>query len=303
MLDDRASALLGELAATVARHAPSDGEHTTAVQGLYVSRKSVPSEPYFTVQWPCFALVAQGAKSLTLGAEVYRYGVGDYLVVSAELPVSASVTTASKRLPNLGIGFALDPQRLGALLDRVDAATVARASAATRAVTVHRASLELLDATCRLLRLLDRPAEVPALAPLLAEEILFRLLQGPCGARMLSLVASKTAEGRAHRAAKWIRDHFAEPLRIEQLARLSRMSTSALHHHFKALTGMSPLQYQKQIRLQEARRALRVEGLDVTTAGLRVGYSSPSQFSREYARQFGASPRADLRKTSTSSRS
>jgi len=290
------SILIGEIAATVARHTPTDGEFSTALEGLYISRKSVPSEPYFTVQWPCFALVSQGAKSLMLGSEVYRYGVGDYLLVSAELPVNSSVTMASTRQPNLGIGVALNPKRLGALLDRVDPQRVVQATEGVRGVSVNRASPELLDATLRLVRLLDRPSDIPALGPLVEEELVYRLLQGPCGERMLHLVATKSGEGKAHAAARWIRENFNQPLRIEELARMGGMSVSALHHQFKSLTGMSPLQYQKQLRLQEARRGLLVEGIDVTTAALRVGYSSPSQFSREYARQFGAPPREHLRK-------
>jgi AraC-like DNA-binding protein len=288
--------LISEIAATVARHTPANGEFSTPLAGLHISRKSVPSEPYFTVQWPCFALVAQGEKTLLLGSEVYRYGVGDYLVISADLPVNSSVTMASALQPNLGIGLALDSRRLAALLDRVDAQRVVHANENVRGASVNRASPELLDATLRLVRLLDRPHDIPALGPLIQEEIMYRLLQGPCGERMLHLVASQSGEAKTHAAARWIRENFNEPLRIEELARSSGMSVSALHHHFKSLTGMSPLQYQKQLRLQEARRALLVEGMDVTSAGLRVGYSSLSQFSREYARQFGTPPREDLRK-------
>lgn len=290
------SVLMREIAATVARHTPADGEFATALAGLFISRKSVPSEPYFTVQWPCFALVAQGAKSVMLGAEVFRYGVGDYLVVSADLPVNSSVTAASAPQPNLGIGLALDPARLGTLLDRIDVSRVVPAGDDPRGIAVNRAPPELLDATLRLVRLLDHPSDIPALAPLIEEEIAYRLLQGPCGARMLALVANARGDGKAHAAARFLRENFREPLRIEALARVAGMSVSALHQHFKALTGMSPLQYQKQLRLQEARRTLLVERIDVTTAGLRVGYASPSQFSREYARQFGLSPRDDLRR-------
>ena len=290
------SILLGEIAATVARHTPSDGEFTTTLPNLHISRKSRPSEPYFTVQRPCFALVAQGAKGLVLGGTTFRYGVGDYLVVSADLPVHSSVTQASRGQPNLGIGLALDPKRIGALLDRVDAARLVRNAGDALAVSVSRAPPELLDAALRLVRLLDRPSDAPALGPLFEEEIAYHLLVGPCGERMLHLVADKSGEAKAHAAARWLRENFSEPLSLDELARGSGMSVSSLHHHFKALTGMSPLQYQKQLRLQEARRALVVEGLDVTTASMRVGYSSLSQFSREYARQFGASPRTDLRK-------
>lgn len=291
-------ALLAEIARTLAAHTLDDGELATAVPNLYVSRKSHPSEPYFTVQWPCFALVAQGAKTLLHGAESLRYGVGDYLVVSADLPVHSSVTTASRERPNLGIGLALDPKRIGALLDRIDVRRVVKTSGDVRGAAVHRASPALLDATRRLVGLLDHPEDAPALGPLLEEEIVYHLIRGPCGQRVLNLVADGGGAAKAHVAARWLRKNFAEPLRLDELARTSGMSVSSLHHHFKALTGLSPLQYQKQLRLQEARRALTVGGLDVTTAGTRVGYSSLSQFSREYARQFGVSPRSDTREAS-----
>jgi AraC-like DNA-binding protein len=290
------ASLLHQIAETVARHIPTDGERSTSVPGLYISRKSVPSAPLFGVQWPCFALVAQGAKSLLLGAETYRYGVGDYLVVSADLPVSSSVTTASRRQPNLGIGLALDAERLGPLLERIDAQRIVGATPGPRGVSVQRAPVELLDATLRLLRLLDHPADTAALSPLLQEEISYRLLQGPCGEQVRHLIASRGRDGKVHAAARWLRDHFTEPLQIERLARRCGMSASGLHHRFKGLTGMSPLQYQKQLRLQAARRALQVEGLDVTSAASRVGYASLSQFSREYSRQFGAPPRKDLQR-------
>lgn len=239
------------------------------------------------------ALVAQGAKSVTLGATTYRYGVGDYVVVSADLPVTSVVTEASWEEPNLGIGLALDPKRIAALLDRIDAARVV-ATKSVR-VAVQRAPEELLDAVLRLVRLLERPNDAQALAPLVEEEITYHLLMGPCGQRLLGMVASTTGEAKAHAAARWLRENYAEPLVLATLARKSGMSATSLHHHFRSLTGMSPLQYQKQLRLQEARRAIAVEGLDVTSASMRVGYGSLSQFSREYRRQFGVSPRDDLR--------
>lgn len=288
-----ASTLLAEIARVIARHTPGEGELATAVPNLYLSRKTAPSDPTFTVQWPCFALVAQGAKSLALGADLFHYGVGDYLVVSADLPVRSSVTSASARRPNLGIGLALDPHRIGALLDRVDARQIAAAGADALGVSVNRATPALLEATRRLVRLLDHPRDIPALAPLIEEEIAYHLLRGPCGARVLHLVASTSGESRTHIAARWIRQNFTKPLRIERLARTCGMSVSSLHHHFKALAGLTPLQYQKEIRLQEARRLLRATGIDVTSASARVGYASASQFSREYARLFGVSPRQD----------
>lgn len=296
-----AARLLSEIASCIARHTPREGELQTALPNLYLGRKSKPSEPHFTVQWPCFALVAQGEKSVALGSDIYRYGVGDYVVISADLPVHSSVTKASVARPNLGIGLALDPKRLGALLERITVSRVVRARDDALGLSVERASLALLDATWRLVHLLDRPDDIPALGPACEEEVTYRLLQGPCGQRLLRLVATGHGHHKVHGAVRWLREHFAEPLRIDELARATGMSVSSLHHHFRALTGMSPVQYQKQIRLQEARSALVVEGLDVTTAALRVGYGSLSQFSREYARQFGVSPRNDLRKTARAS--
>jgi len=282
------------MAALIARHAPVDGDFSTAIGSLHLSHKSSPSQPLYTAQWPCFALVAQGSKNLTVGSDLFEYGVGDFLVVSLDLPVVSRVTKANREKPNLGIGMAIDPERLASVLARMNVAGHPLPEGEALGVSVNRASPLLLDATLRLLRLLDRPTDIPAMAPLVEEEILYRLLTGPCGPRLLHTARSDTPSNNVVRATGWLRKHFAEPLRIETLAGRVGMSVSSLHHHFKAVTAMSPLQYQKQLRLNEARRLMLIERLDVGTASFRVGYQSPSQFSREYARMYGRSPQRDL---------
>jgi len=286
-----------EIADLIARHTHAEGPTMShQIGGLFFGRCSAPTQPNHTAQWPCFALLAQGEKILTLGDEDYRYGVGDYLVTSVDLPVVSRVTVASPEAPSLGIGMAIDGVRLTELLRRV-AVPVPPASTggdALRGVSINKASPELLDAVTRLLRLLDRPHEIPALAPLIEEEILYRLLSGPEGGRLLAMASADSRSHRVGKAVDWLRRHFAEPLRIEDLASHVGMSESSLHHNFKAVTALTPMQYQKQLRLHEARRLMVVERIGVATAGHRVGYQSPSQFSREYARLYGQPPARDL---------
>jgi len=283
-----------EIASLIARHAPADGQASTAIGNLFFGRCSTPTQPHHAAQWPCFALLAQGEKILTLGSDDYTYGVGDYLVTSVDLPVVSRVTVASEAAPSLGLGMAIDGVRLTELLRRVPAPPAQAAGDGLRGLTVNRASAELLDAVIRLLRLLDRPQDIPALAPLVEEEILYRLLSGPDGGRLLAIVSADSRSHRVGKAVDWLRHHFAEPLRIEDLASHVGMSESSLHHNFKAVTALTPMQYQKQLRLHEARRLMMVERIGVATAGHRVGYQSPSQFSREYARLYGRPPARDL---------
>ena len=281
-----------ELADIVSRTAATDGPFETAIRGLHFSRYAAPTPHNHVAQWPCFGLVLQGAKCLELGSDTYRYGVGDYLVVSLDLPVASRVTEASAERPFLGMGLAIDPERVKDVLARVDVVPVNGASD-MRGVAVQVAAPELLDATLRLLRLLDRPRDVAALAPLLEQEILYRLLTGPLGPRLLQIATADTPSNRIARATGWLRENFSRPLRIEDLAERVGMSASSLHHHFKAVTAMTPIQFQKQLRLHEARRLMLVERMDVGSAGYHVGYQSPSQFSREYSRLYGQSPLRD----------
>ena len=284
-----------ELVAIVTAHARSDGEFTTAVPNLILGRRSSPSEPLHTGLRPCFALVVQGAKSLTVGCENVDYGVGDFLVATLDLPVVSRVTVASAARPSLAIGLAIDSARLANLFARMDVTSLAsRSDNAARGVAVNRASPLLVDAVVRMLRLLDRPEDIAAMAPLYEEEILYRLLTGPCASRLLHFARADVPTRSVAKATRWIGANFSEVLRIEDLAQHVGMSASSLHHHFKAVTAMSPLQYQKQLRLNEGRRLILVDHIDVATASLRVGYQSPSQFTREYSRMFGCPPRRDV---------
>ena len=283
-----------EMNAIIVRFASSDGEFHTPVNNLFFNRRTSPSQPLHTAQWPCFALVTQGSKSLTLGSEVFYYGVGDYLVVSLDLPVISRVTQATPEIPHVGLGMAIDSAKLREVLERVRVPVEAANHGESRGVVVHRAPEELLDATLRLLRLLDRPQDIAALAPLIEQEILYRLLVGPHGSTLLRIAALDSPSNRVAKAIAWLRQNYMRPLRIEGLASHVGMSVSSLHHHFSAITAMTPLQYQKRLRLHEARRLMVVERLDVGSAGYRVGYQSPSQFSREYSRLYGLSPLRDL---------
>ncbi|PZQ35921.1 MAG: AraC family transcriptional regulator [Phenylobacterium zucineum] len=222
-----------------------------------------------------------------------HYGVGDCLLVALDLPATARILRASDAEPHLCVGVAINPARLAELIGRLPEQASATPSG-VRGVAVNPASPELLDATLRLLRLLERPGDVAAMAPLIEQEILYRLLSGPQGARLMHIAMAEGQGQRVARAVAWLREHFAETLRIELLADHVGMSESSLHHHFKAVTNMTPMQYQKQLRLYEARRLMLVEGLDVGAAGFSVGYQSPSQFSREYRRLYGLPPARDV---------
>jgi AraC-like DNA-binding protein len=283
-----------EMVAIIARFAATDEEYATPIEGLYFNRRSSPTQPIHTTQWPCFALVVQGAKSLTLGDEVYRYGVGNYLVVSLDLPVVSRVTEATSEKPHLGLGMAIDPERLKEVMSRVHLARVTVSPDEMRGVVVNEASSDLLDAALRLLRLLERPADIPVMAPLIEQEILYRLLSGPVGPRLLQIAMRETPSNRIASAITWLKKNFTRPLRIAELAKRVGMGASSFHHHFKATTAMTPMQYQKQLRLHEARRLMLMERVDVGTAGYTVGYQSPSQFSREYSRLYGLSPQRDV---------
>lgn len=284
---------LTELATLIGRQATADGFHDTAVPELTLIRSSGPSEPTPVLYEPSLCLIAQGSKQVLLGSELYRYDPAKYLLVSVDLPVVGQVIEASRELPYLALRICLDPAVVGELVAD-GASSDARNAGPARALAVSPMEPELLDAVIRLARLLEAPRDIAALSPLVLKEITYRLLTGEQGARLRQIASAGAPAQRIARAIRWLKDHFAEPLKIQALAREVRLSPSALHHHFKAVTAMSPLQYQKRLRLQEARRLMLGEGCDAAEAGFRVGYESPSQFSREYRRLFGAPPRRDV---------
>lgn len=275
-----------------------DGVHPTAIASLTLYRMSAPSLPVHGVQKPTFCIVAQGCKQAVLGEEVHLHDPSRFLLVSVDLPLAAQVIQASPEAPYLGFCLDIDPRQISALLLEMDTANDGPSKSAegvsVRSLSLSRTDAPLLDAVVRLLRLLDTPKDIAILAPLALREILYRLLTGEQGARLRQIAVRDSLTQRVARAIDWLKLHYAEPLRIETIAQEACMSESGLHHHFKAVTALSPLQYQKHLRLQEARRLMLSEALDTTTAGYRVGYQSPSQFNREYRRLFGAPPLRDI---------
>lgn len=283
-----------ELASLAGRFIETDGERKTAIDGLSISRRSTPSVPCHGSYRPCLAMVLQGAKSLRLGSATINYATGEYLVTSLDLPVTWRVVEASAEAPHLCLSLAIDSEKLVDLLGRSDIRRGIIPSENQWGISVNAAPAGLVDAVIRLLRLLDSPEDIPVMAPLIEQEILYRLLTGPSGDRLINIATVDSQANRIARAIGWLRQHFALPLRIEQLAEHVNMSPSSFHHHFKSITAMTPIQYQKQLRLSEARRLMLVERLDAGTAGHRVGYQSPSQFSREYSRLYGNPPVRDI---------
>ena len=295
-----------ELAALLERHTQADGSHQTTIEPLVLHRLSAPTPPVHGVLKPTFCLIAQGSKLTVVGGDSHHHDSLRYLLLSVDLPLTVQVTEASPDAPYLGMCLDIDPRQIGALLLEMEGIGIMESRspesrsreespcAAPRSLSLSPTDAPLLDAALRLLRLLDTPRDVPVLAPPVVREILYRLLTGEQGARLRQIAVQGSLTQRVARATEWIKTHYAEPLSIDTLAGEVCMSASGLHHHFKAVTALSPLQYQKRLRLQEARRLMLSEALDAASAGYKVGYQSPSQFSREYARMFGFPPRQDL---------
>ncbi|AGP38038.1 AraC family transcriptional regulator [Sorangium cellulosum] len=296
-LDREIERRLAELAALIERFTAEDGMHATVVKGMSLIRASRPSEPLHTVYKPMVCLIAQGRKQVMLADEVVVYDPARYLVVTVDLPLVGQVLVASRERPYLCLALDLEPGDVGALLTEPGLPRPSAASGGEReerGLFVSRTDLPLIDAALRLIRLLETPHDIPILAPLAVREIHYRLLKGEQGARVQRIALAGSQAQRIAKAISMVKSNYTRPLRIEAIAREVHMSPSALHHQFKAVTAMSPLQYQKQLRLQEARRLMLGEVVDAATAGYRVGYESPSQFSREYSRLFGAPPSRDV---------
>jgi len=272
---------------------PSDGSHQSALRSLMLTRGSAPTVCMPTVYQPCLAIVVQGRKRALLNDEVFHYDALNYLVVSVTLPAMGQVLEASPEHPYLSLRLNLDLEQIARLvLELGDRGPLP--STADRGLFVARLDEPLLDAVLRMVKLLDTPEDIAVLGPVVEREIYYRILRGELGSRLVDLAQSEGGNHRIVRAIEWLKQRYAAPLRIEELAEAVHMSPSALHHRFKAVTAMSPLQYQKQLRLHEARRMMFSDGLESATAAHRVGYESASQFSREYRRLFGAPPRAEI---------
>jgi AraC-like DNA-binding protein len=285
---------LARLQESIARHA-GGGLTRTALPGVSVLRSPAITEPLGEVAEPALAVVAQGAKKTALNGRTFTHRAGQFVVVSVELPVVAHIAQASPGEPFLAFVLALRPEKIASLLLETvpETARPGAARAAPTGIAVSDVSPALLDAAARLLALVDAPDDAAALAAGVEREILWRLVTGPQGATVRQIGLADSRLAHLARAIRWIRGHYDETLRIEELAALATMSTSSFHRHFRAVTSMTPIQFQKQIRLHEARARLLTEPGDVTGVGIAVGYDSPSQFSREYRRMFGVPPSRD----------
>jgi AraC-like DNA-binding protein len=282
--------LLDEIRGLIAVHARPDLR--TPIPGLLLSRVET-SAPDHSLTEPLLVVMAQGGKRLLLGAQVFEYRAGQCLVVGTDLPVSGHFLGAGPQHPSLAMGLELRPAAIAPLLLETRTVRGSRSPAGPPAIATGDAGVDLLDAVARLLRLLEQPADAPVLAPLIEREILWRLLTGPYGAVVRQIGLADSGLSRVSRAIRWIRDNYAEPVRISDLADLVGLSPSAFHRHFRDVTTMSPLQFQKRIRLQEARSLLVAHAGEVARVGHLVGYDSPTQFNREYRRLFGAPPGRD----------
>src|SRR5262245_10176397 len=285
-----------ELAILVGRNIGADGMHATTIPRLFLMRASQLTEPLPAVYEPALCVVAQGRKQVMLADKVYFYGPEQCLVVSVDLPAVGQVIEATPEKPYLCMRLDLDPGHLSALMMELGQGVSRnqRAESSGLALCINPVDPPLLDAMVRLARLLETPEDIPILAPLIEREILYRLLSGEYGDRLRQIALADSRLVSVNRAISWLKQNYAAPFRIETIAREARLSPSALHHSFKCVTAMSPLQYQKQLRLQEARRLMLGHAMDAATAGHQVGYESPSQFSREYSRLFGAPPSRDI---------
>lgn len=283
--------LLSELRGLIGTHARPD-DLRTPIDGLLLSRVET-AEPDHSLTEPLLVVLAQGGKRLLLGDRVHEYRAGQCLLVTADLPVSGHFIGATPRVPALGLGVELRPAAIAPLLLDAPAPPRSRAETVPSALATGDVGVDLLDAVTRLVRLLDHPADVAVLAPLVHREILWRLLTGPYGGMVRQIGLADSRLRHLGRAIGWIRANYAEPMRVADLARLAGMSASAFHRHFRAVTAMSPLQFQKHIRLQQARALLLSHAGDIAGTGHRVGYDSPSQFNREYRRLFGVPPGRD----------
>jgi AraC-like DNA-binding protein len=280
-----------QLAAVIERHVGETGICTTAMPHVSLIRADQPSTPTPAVYEASLCLIAQGSKRVSIGEHSVVYDTAHYLVVSVDLPLVGHVIDASPDRPYLCCKIDLDPAMLADLM-------VAEGDAVQRTdlpvLGVYPSDFDLIDAACRLVGLLDRPETIGALSPLIEREILYRLLNGPHGPMLHHVATAGSHLNQVSRAIAAIRRRFDAPIRIDEVAAEAGMSTSSLHAHFKAITHLTPLEYQKQLRLQEARRLMLAGGTTASAAGFAVGYESPSQFSREYRRLFGAPPRLDI---------
>ena len=287
------------LGQSIAQWTDKGDQLVTAIPGLSLYRRDEPTQPMSGMYEPSICLIAQGAKRVLLGDETYVYDAQHFLITSVNLPTVAQIIKASRERPWLGLKLKLDQREISQLMVDSNLPPL-RTQQSSRGMAIGEVTLPLISAFQRLIDLLAEPKDIPILAPIIQREIVYRLLVGDQGARLRQMASAGSQSQQIARAIDWLKSHFTNPVRIEDLATQVNMSTSTFHHHFRALTAMSPLQYQKWLRLNEARRLMLSERLDATSAAFEVGYQSPSQFSREYSRSFGAPPLRDMTNLRTS---
>jgi AraC-like DNA-binding protein len=283
-----------DLARRIAAHVGREERRVTAVPRLSLHRRTGPTAPCSVTYDPSLIVIAQGKKRVDLGRSSFIYDEAHYLLTSVDLPTVSRLVEASEAIPCLAMKLQLELPLVREVLSREDM-PVPESAPGRPAMGTGEVTVELLDACCRLMDLLNSPQDIPFLSSLVEREIVYRILRGREGARLRSIATLGDQSQRTAKAIAWIGANYAKPVRVEDLARVAGMGVSTLHHHFRALTSMSPLQYQKQMRLQTARGRMLIDGLDAASAAFEVGYESASQFNREYSRLFGQPPMRDIR--------
>jgi AraC-like DNA-binding protein len=283
-----------ELARKIANRAHAEGDTQTAIPGLRLYRRSAPSPCNSAAYQPSLVVFVQGQKRINVGKTNYVCDGSNFLLTSIDLPVVSQVTQASKQEPMLGLLLMLEMPMVREILSQHEFA-LPEESGDAQGMAVGVTSIDLLDVCIRLVNLLDSPADIPFLSQMIQREIIYRLLRSPQGKHLRAIATIGEQTNRTAKAVEWLRTNYAKPLRVEELANMARMGVSTLHHQFRSLTAMSPLQYQKQLRLHVARERMLNEGLDAASAAFEVGYESASQFNREYRRFFGIPPMRDVK--------
>jgi AraC-like DNA-binding protein len=291
---NRVRELRAELARKIALFMGPAANRATDIPGVTLHRRIAPTAPCSATYEPGVTVIAQGRKRVDLGRTTFLYGESRYLLTSVDLPIVSQIVEASEEAPCLAMSLKLEMPVIREVLSREEI-QVADSPSDDPAMATGEATVEFLSACCRLIDLLDAPRDIPFLSGLIQREIVYRILRGPEGARLRAIATLGDQSHRTAKAIAWIKANYAKPLRVENLAQIAGMGLSTLHHHFRELTSMSPLQYQKQIRLQAARGRMLIDGLDAASAAFEVGYESASQFNREYNRLFGQPPMRDIR--------